>query len=230
MLMLIEVILEKRKGLLHLGTYRFLILFFSLIFIIIGLSLSATLNNYLAFTLIVYVIVTITYTLVLKEIPIVDIFSLALLYTLRIFAGAAATEIKISAWLFAFSLFLFLALAFLKRCAEMDITDNNIITKIKRRGYISNEKPILQTMGIASSFASCIVMALYVDTESALLNYDSPVFLWFVIPVLLIWQLRLWLLSFRKSMHDDPLVFAMRDKTSWVFLVFIILLFFLAYN
>ena len=81
----------------------------------------------------------------------VDIFSLALLYTLRIFAGNSATEIKISAWLFAFSLFFILALAFLKRCAEMDITDNNIITKIKRRGYISNEKPILQTIRIASS-------------------------------------------------------------------------------
>lgn len=162
-----------------------------------------------------YIVLTLSYSLVLKKRPLVDVFTLSLLYTVRIFAGQAALEVESSNWLVTYSGFLFLSLAILKRVSEYQS-----ILKLKSayetgRGYRTSDIEVLKSMGIASSFASSLVLALYIDSESAAIAYEYPMLLWCVVPILLFWQSRMWLAAARGNMTDDPIVFAASDWVSW---------------
>lgn len=66
-----------------------------------------------------YFATTVAYSLRLKQVPMVDVLTLAALYTLRIIAGAAAIAVPLSFWLLSFSMFIFLSLALIKRFSEL---------------------------------------------------------------------------------------------------------------
>jgi hypothetical protein len=85
-----------------------------------------------------------------------------------------------------------------------------------RRGYVPGDRNLLLMFGVASSFASCVVLALFVSSHAALYQYRAPEILWAVIPLILFWQCRLWLATERGHMHDDPIVYASRDWVSWM--------------
>jgi hypothetical protein len=135
---------------------------------------------------------------------------------LRILGGGVSTGIRVSVWLLGFSLFVFLSLAFLKRVIELDGVQTPPASRADRRGYLPADRMMLQMMGIASSFASALVLSLYVDTTIAGELYRTPELLWLMVPLLLFWQCRLWLAANRGGMHDDPVVFALRDPISWL--------------
>src|SRR5690606_36661436 len=118
-----------------------------------------------------------------------------------------------SAWLLAFSVFLFLGLALMKRVAELVGTENN---KLKRRGYRQVDGPLLMAAGVASSFGACLVLALYLDSDEVRLIYSDPFRLWMILPFMLFWQLKLWHFTIRGKMTDDPIVFAVKNRISWV--------------
>ena len=123
---------------------------------------------------------------------------------------------------------MFLALACLKRVAELDDVEADPEEKLARRGYMPADLLTLKLMGIASTFASALVLSLYVDTTLAEELYAAPQVLWLIVPLLLFWQCRLWLSAGRGWMHDDPLVFAIKDWVSWLVVACVAVVFVLA--
>jgi 4-hydroxybenzoate polyprenyltransferase len=167
-----------------------------------------------------YALASTLYSIKLKELPLVDVFVLAGLYTGRIVAGGAASGHLVSLWLLAFSCFIFLSLAFIKRVAEL-YAMNGESTRLGRRGYYRSDFAMLSVMGVAASFIAAIILALYVQDISRTEAYRQPLFLWTTVPLLLFWQCRLWLSTTRGYMNDDPIVYAARDRVSWVVGVFL---------
>jgi len=165
-----------------------------------------------------YIVLTTAYTLYLKEQPLVDVFTLAALYTFRLLAGGVAVDATPSVWLLSFSGFLFLGLAFIKRAAELADVEKG--GALKRRGYSEVDGDALRVMGVTSSFTSCVVLALYINSDAARLLYPAHEVLWFLVPLALFWQLRLWLSTYRNYMHDDPIIYAAKDWVSWIVVLF----------
>ena len=161
-----------------------------------------------------YIVIALSYSLYLKKKPLVDVFTLSLLYTVRIYAGQLALDVEPSNWLVTYSGFLFLSLAFLKRVSEYQAIVKSKTSYETGRGYRPADVEMLKTMGVASSFASSMVLALYIDSESAAMTYEYPMLLWSIVPIILFWQSRLWLAAGRGKMTDDPIVFAARDWVS----------------
>ncbi|MBU1042255.1 MAG: UbiA family prenyltransferase [Proteobacteria bacterium] len=161
-----------------------------------------------------YFLLTCAYSLFLKRMVLVDCLTLALLYTLRIVAGGAATGVVLTFWLLAFSMFLFLSLAFVKRYAELDAQPPEADAAVHGRGYYKDDARLVQTLGIASGYASVLVLALYLNTAAVTRLYRTPEVVWAVVPVLLFWISWMWFKANRGEMHDDPLVFAVKDKPS----------------
>jgi 4-hydroxybenzoate polyprenyltransferase len=164
----------------------------------------------------VYAALSLGYTIRLKEQPLIDVFILAALYTIRLFGGGEASGHPVSMWLLGFSSFLFLSLALVKRVSELYRLQSASLSKTERRGYMVQDMLMLQMFGCAASFASVVVLSLYVQSDTALLAYRRPSMLWGVIPLLLFWQCRLWLSTSRGYMNDDPIVYAARDWVSWL--------------
>lgn len=177
-----------------------------------GLASAALLVGWVAGVaayVVIYVALSGLYTVWLKRLVVVDIFVLASLYGLRVLLGGAASGHPASSWMLAFCGFFFLSLALVKRVTEIEGAPENI-----RRGYQLADAPILKSMGVGSAFASSLVLALYVQSDAAMWTYSSPVWLW-VLPVAAIfWLCRVWLLTGRGEMPDDPVVHAVGDRMS----------------
>ncbi|MEM5471084.1 UbiA family prenyltransferase [Hoeflea sp. AS60] len=163
-----------------------------------------------------YSVITTVYTFVLKRKLLVDVFTLAGLYTVRIIAGAAATGVDLSFWLLAFSIFFFLSLALVKRYVELDELAEDSDTRLKGRSYVGSDKDMIGQAGIASAFSAAMVLALYVDSKEVASMYSQPALLWPLCPLILYLLLRIWILARRSQMHEDPVVFIMRDWRSQV--------------
>lgn len=161
-----------------------------------------------------YFLLTCAYSLALKRLPLADCLTLAVLYTMRVVAGGAAVGVPLSFWLLAFALFLFLSLAFVKRYAELLAQPPGGDGVVQGRGYRAVDVPMVSTLGISSGYASALVLALYLNSEAVVRLYRTPEILWATVPVLLYWVSRMWLQAHRGEMHDDPLMFAIKDKAS----------------
>jgi 4-hydroxybenzoate polyprenyltransferase len=170
----------------------------------------------LAFTvmLALYFVTTVTYSLYFKRLLLLDVLVLAGLYTHRILAGGVATSISISAWLLGFSMFFFLSLAFVKRYTELLPLEAE--GKIKSRAYYRNDLQMVASMGGASGYLAALVFSLYVENGVPAHAYREPALLWLMVPVLLYWVSRVWILAGRGQMQDDPVKFAIRDRISLV--------------
>lgn len=166
--------------------------------------------------LVIYVVLTTAYSLYLKRCAVVDVLLLAGLYTLRVLAGIAAAAVRFSTWLLAFSMFLFLSLAFLKRYTEVNAMDGAATEQVRRRGYIRGDREWLGSMGGASGYLSVLVLALYINSEQVVALYRNPLLLWLICPLLLFWTSRMWLLAHRGRIHDDPIVATVRDPVSYL--------------
>jgi hypothetical protein len=130
-------------------------------------------------------------------------------------AGIAASHVRFSTWLLAFSMFLFLSLAFLKRYAELSELQGGKEERIEKRGYQRGDREWLGSMGGASGYLSVLVLALYVNSEQVVALYRAPLLLWLICPLLLFWISRMWLLAHRGRIHQDPIVATVRDPVSY---------------
>jgi 4-hydroxybenzoate polyprenyltransferase len=171
--------------------------------------------------LLIYLLLTLSYSSYLKQKMIIDVICLAGLYTLRVVAGGLATDITPSPWLLAFSLFLFLSLAFAKRYAELLRLLDDDSEKAHGRGYSTQDLDLVRIAGMAAGYAAVMVFCLYLNSQprsdvTDRVLYEQPYFLWLVVPVLLYWVTRLWFLAHRRILDDDPLVFALKDRVSYV--------------
>jgi 4-hydroxybenzoate polyprenyltransferase len=163
-----------------------------------------------------YVVLTIAYSGYLKRVVVLDVILLAGLYTLRVLAGIAASHVRFSTWLLAFSMFLFLSLAFLKRYAELRELPAGGADALERRGYIRGDREWLVSMGGSSGYLSVLVLALYINSEQVVALYGRPLLLWLICPLLLFWVSRMWMLAHRGQIDQDPIVAAVRDPASYV--------------
>ena len=154
------------------------------------------------------------YSFWLKRKAVIDVFLLSGLYILRVQAGGDAAGVPVSEWMLEFSLFFFLSLAFAKRFIELDRLELASDTHHSGRGYQSVDVPTIFTMGPASGYIATLVFALYLNSPQVSLLYTRPKILWLLCPILLFWITRLWLLARRKELHDDPVVFALKDRMS----------------
>ncbi|MEM9100157.1 MAG: UbiA family prenyltransferase [Pseudomonadota bacterium] len=165
--------------------------------------------------LLIYFVITFAYSLGLKKKAVVDICTLAALYSLRIIAGGAATGIVISPWLLAFAMFLFLALAAIKRQAEMTDLEKTDPTRVTGRPYQVEDLPIIRSIAMSSGYSAVLVMALYINSKTAGSRFELPEALWLICPLLLYWMTRMVMVTHQGRMTDDPIVFTLRDKVSW---------------
>jgi len=164
-----------------------------------------------------YAAISLSYSLVLKRYPLVDVFTLAAAYTIRILGGGIVTQHRVTVWLLAFSGFTFLSLALVKRVEELlTIARSPEKCSNARRGYRPDDIVLLQMFGCAAAFASSIVLALFVSSDAALQQYRAPEVLVLTVPIILFWQCRLWLATVRGNMRDDPIVYAVSDWVSWI--------------
>ena len=162
----------------------------------------------------IYLIANFAYSIKLKKIYILDCIALALMYSYRIFLGIEVLHLELSVWLMSFSLFFFLALAFIKRYSELFKAKSEQKKSIKGRGFIVNDMPLVMSMAVGSGFLSLLIFDLYLNDEFIKNMFSSIWFVYFCIPVLLYWLARMFLLCNRGLMHEDPVIFALRDKGS----------------
>ncbi|WP_044042154.1 UbiA family prenyltransferase [Caballeronia insecticola] len=161
-----------------------------------------------------YFIVTLAYSFKLKRMMLVDVFTLAALYTSRIVAGGAAADIALSDWLIMFSVLIFLSLAMVKRYTELDALLRDGKVTAAGRGYVTQDLGILRSFGTASGYVAVLVLALYLNSSDVRTLYRHPHALWLLFGLLLYWVSRVWMLAFRGEMHDDPIVYAIKNRLS----------------
>lgn len=190
---------------------------------------GATLPWQFMAALVAYFLFTLTYSLWIKQMPVVDVLMLAGLYTLRILAGAAAIGVPLSFWLLAFSMFLFFSLALLKRYSELRaVLPAGRVVGLRGRGYDTQDLDLIASLGGGAGYIAVMVLALYIQDEHTAQLYASPMFIWLACPLLLYWVSRAWLIAHRGLMHDDPVVFALKDRASWAVAALLALAFVLA--
>lgn len=187
-----------------------------------GLLASLPLGMPFLSTMAIYLTMTTAYSLALKQRAVADICVLALLYAVRILAGGSATGIPLSVWLLAFAIFFFLSLAAVKRQAELVDSARRGKLDLSGRGYSVDDLPVISMMAIGAGYVSVLVLALYINSDNVTEVYPSPVFLWGICFVLLYWIGRIVMIAHRGQMHDDPLIFAVRDNTSRICLTVIL--------
>lgn len=172
-------------------------------------------NEFVA-VLLVYYVLTIAYSFNLKRLVMVDVVTLASLYTVRIVAGAAAISVTLSFWLLSFSVFVFLSLAIIKRYTELMKLKGKSATKALGRGYQVEDLELLSSLGGASGYISVLVLALYINSPDIKGLYTHPEMMWPACLIMLYWVSRVWIIAHRGNMDDDPIVFALKDKASMV--------------
>lgn len=189
----------------------------SAILLLGGVALAAVLLGRTFTALIVlYVCVTTAYSIDLKRRLVLDVFVLAALYSLRMFAGAVATHIEPSTWLLAFATFSFISLAFVKRYADLTHARDVDIGAAAGRGYSVHDTDLFRSFGPASAYMAVLVFCLYINSSDVTKIYHRPQLLWLAAPLLLYWFTRLWFVADRGFSLEDPVLFALRDKVSWV--------------
>jgi len=180
----------------------------------VGLGIAALLSLPFLAMLVGYVVVTTAYSWSLKRYVVLDVITLAVLYTWRVLAGAIAIEVTISTWLLAFSVFLFASLALIKRCAELVALQHEGKTGTRGRNYEVGDLVVLWPLGIGAGLSSVVVFGLFIGAPDTIGRYADARLLWLVAIGLMYWLSRLWIKTARGVMHDDPIVFALRDRGS----------------
>lgn len=168
----------------------------------------------------VYWLMNILYTFYFKKEVILDIILLSGMYTVRIFAGAAAASVIVSHWLLSFSTLFFFSLACIKRFTELIRSQNKL--RLDGRGYRGLDQTVIQTLGVGTGLLSILVVLLYLQSPEVKSLYSDANGLWLLTPILLYWLGRLWILTSRDKVHDDPVIFAVKDKVSWICLALIL--------
>ena len=186
---------------------------------ILAFSVAVMLPPMFVSLLLFYLVVMLFYSLRLKDVAILDVSILAGGYALRVFAGAAAVGIEPSPWLLAFCVFVFFSLALIKRYTELVTMRAVDGTEAHARAYVLEDSELIVALGGASGYLSVVVLALYISSNTAQEFYSRYDFLWLLCILLFYWISHMWLMAHRNQMHDDPLVFAIKDRTSRILIV-----------
>lgn len=187
--------------------------------VVLALAISLMLGRAFSVILLGYVVMTTAYSLLLKRYVLIDVITLAALYAVRVIAGGVATGISLSFWLISFFGFFFLSLALVKRCSELVSLEQVAVPSARGRDYNVTDRHVLQSIGVAGGIGSVIILALYLDSEVVRATYASPQILWFLCVTVFYSVMRLWIKTARGQMHDDPIIFVMKDRAALTMLV-----------
>jgi 4-hydroxybenzoate polyprenyltransferase len=172
---------------------------------------------------IIYSIASAAYSFCFKRQAPLDLFVLTGLYVFRIAAGGVTAHIPLTNWLLAFSMFFFLSLVCCKRVSELILHRQSRMRELPGRGYGEMDMEQMNVFGVSSAFVSCVILSLYLDSAQVRVLYRQPAYLWALVPLFLYWQTRVWTFTWRGRMNDDPVIFAIKDKFSYVIGVLIAL-------
>lgn len=186
----------------------------------VAVSISAEFVGILAF----YLALTTAYSLLLKRKLLIDVVTLAVLYTIRVVAGAVAIDVPMSEWLLMFCMFIFLSLALIKRYSELAIRFDVGLPDPANRGYKIDDLSVVFSLAAAAGYCAVVVLTLYLSSDTVRALYAHPSLLWLACPLFIYWISRILMLSHRRVLHDDPIVFAMRDRVTWATAALIVLI------
>jgi 4-hydroxybenzoate polyprenyltransferase/phosphoserine phosphatase len=184
--------------------------------LVIGFIAAMAIGSSLAAVLLAYLLLTTAYTFALKRKMLVDIIALASLYTIRVVGGAAAISVPMSEWLLGFSMFIFTALALVKRYIELVARIDKDLSDPTNRNYRKSDLDIVAALAAAAGFNAVTIFALYISSDAVRPFYRHAEALWLICPILMYWLGRALLMAHRRLMDDDPIVFALRDWNSYV--------------
>ena len=187
---------------------------FALVLLAVAMTVAALISPAMLAVLAAYFAITLAYSLVLKRKMMIDVVTLAVLYAIRIIGGGVAIAVPISEWLLAFSLFIFTSLALIKRHSELGLRLQAGLGDPTNRNYRLDDLPVIAALAAASGYCAVIIFALYLSSDTVRSLYRHPEMLWLACPLLVYWISRVLLLSHRRLLIDDPVVFAMKDKVS----------------
>jgi 4-hydroxybenzoate polyprenyltransferase len=193
------------------------------ILFVAGVALAAAVSAELLLVLLLYCAVTTAYSFYLKRKVMVDVIVLAGLYTIRVVAGGAATDLKPSEWLLGFSIFIFTSLALIKRYVELTTKLDKALPDTRDRGYRIADMDVVVALAAASGVNAITVLAFYISSSTVASLYSHPLMLWLLCPLVLYWLSRVLIVAHRRRLHDDPIVFALKDRVSrWVFVLVVV--------
>lgn len=182
--------------------------------LVLSLVVASTVSQGFFWMLVTYLVLTSFYSWVIKEYVLMDVLMLSLLYTVRILAGSVAIGVATSSWLLAFSAFLFLSLALVKRCAELVSLKEAGVGATRGRDYRVSDLVVLWPLGVGAALCAVVVFGLFISAPETQARYATPQMLWLVAIGLVYWMARLWVKTSRGEMHDDPVVYAVKDRGS----------------
>ena len=181
-----------------------------------SVAIAASVSWYFLGVLLFYFALTNAYTCWLKTKMLIDVVALASLYSLRVIGGAAAINVPVSEWLIGFSMFIFASLALIKRYIELATRLDRDLPDPSNRNYRLGDMQIVAALAAASGFNAVTVFALYVSSDAVKPLYSHPHWLWLVCPILMYWISRMLMMAHRRLVHDDPIVFALQDRVSFI--------------
>jgi 4-hydroxybenzoate polyprenyltransferase len=189
-------------------------------------AIAALIGRDCVFVLALYLGISLAYSFRLKREPLVDIFVLASLFTIRLGLGVVVSHVVFSPWLFVFSMFIFLSLSAAKRQTEITRMVAHGLRETPGRGYRADDRELVLTLGVGAMLATIVVMVIYLVEEAFPQGfYRHPYFLWGFPVVIFLWLARIWLLCHRGELNDDPVAFALKDKASLLYGGIMVLLF-----
>lgn len=188
----------------------------ALLLLTASMCLAAMVGANFAVVLVMYFCATLGYSFYLKRIVLLDVVVLSIFYTLRIIAGASVADAMPSVWLVSFSLFIFTSLAMAKRYGELNASSQDPDARASGRGYHVGDLAIIAQLGAASGYISVLVLALYIDSPDVQELYSDQWLMWLLCPLLMYWVGRIWLVASRGLLRQDPVIFATRDRVSYL--------------
>jgi len=200
-----------------------LALFISMIMFIIGAVLTLRLGLLFSIVISSYILLNIIYTRYIKQVIILDLILLMIFYTIRLLAGYVSLAVLPSPWLLSFSIFLFFSLGLLKRYIEIILLQQKDVVTISGRGYSAKDSNILMTMGVSSSLVAGLVLLLYTGSENVTVLYNRPITLIAIVPIYMYWITWMWFMAERGKMESDPVIFAIKNKSTYFVLVCLII-------
>jgi 4-hydroxybenzoate polyprenyltransferase len=218
---------SKRHRPLATGRLSIQIAILAALFLIgAGLTIGTITSINLGKFLCLYLLLTLTYSFGLKSIPLLDGLVLATLYTMRLAIGIVAAQVPPSPWLLIFSMFMFASLSFAKRHAEITLAVERGEKIIKGRGYQTADAPLVLAIGVAAGVGATLVAVLYIVEDAFMQSfYGNKIALWGLPPLLFLLVARIWLKCQRGEMHDDPVIFFLKDRTSLILSALILVFF-----
>lgn len=144
----------------------------AVLFVLSSMILSVLFNVGLFYIIIIFILINISYSFYLKHIVLLDIFSIATGFAIRVYAGAYVIDVPISSWLILSTIFISLFLAIMKRRSELKKLEND--TDIKTRKVLeSYSLDFTNQMATVAASGLVTCYALYTVAERTVKSFGT---------------------------------------------------------